>query len=164
MPPTCHTTMTALQRMARLSDRLFDRLRHKRAFAVTEADAVDEDFSSLRGHKYAVLVTFRRSGAPVPSPVWFGLDDDGRAWVKTVAHSGKVKRLRHDSRAVLAASTRRGKPTGPSVRCTARVLPPEEWPEAEAALTAAYGIARRTFEGLLGETDPPAYIEIRCGR
>jgi len=156
--------LTALQRVTRLSDRLFDRLRHKRAFSVTDGTTVPGDLSSLRASKYAVLVTFRRSGAPVPSPVWFGLDDDGHAFVKTTSHAGKVQRLRRDGRAVIAASTRRGNPRGPAIQCTARVLAPEEWPRAEAALATAYGAGRKTFERMLGGADTPAYIEISAGR
>ena len=88
------------ERIARMSDRMFDRMRDKRAFTITEDTATDGDFSSLRGHHYAVLVTFRRDGQAVPSPVWFGLDDRGGVvYVHTAPHAGKVKRLRRDSRA-----------------------------------------------------------------
>jgi PPOX class probable F420-dependent enzyme len=44
-----------------------------------------------------LLVTFRRSGEPVPTPVWFGLHE-GRVYVESLADAGKVKRLRHDQR------------------------------------------------------------------
>src|SRR5687768_8530199 len=88
--------MSSSERMARFSDRVFDRLRDKRAFALTEARAVDGDLDSLRGHKYAVLVTFRRDGEAVPSPVWFGVDAAGRAYLKTRYDAAKVKRLRND--------------------------------------------------------------------
>ncbi len=32
-------------------------------------------FDSLRGHKYCRLLTLRRNGVAVNTPVWFGLSD-----------------------------------------------------------------------------------------
>jgi PPOX class probable F420-dependent enzyme len=157
--------MTAFERLARFSDRMFDRLRDKRAFTLTDNNAIDGDFESLRGHKYAVVVTFRRSGDVVPSPVWFGVDEKGNAYVKTRHDAGKVKRLRNDSRALMALSNTRGKPTGPAIRGTGRVLPREEWPHAEEALAAAYGTGRKISERVLGGPEEMgAYIEITPGR
>ena len=157
--------MTALQRVARFSDRIFDRLRDKRAFTVTDEEAADGDFSSLRGHKYAVVVTFRRHGEAVPSPAWFALDDQGRAYVLTAPHAGKVKRLRRDSRVVLAPSSLRGRPEGPAVRGTGRILPEAEWARAEEALAAAYGLGRKMFQRVLGgPAEMRVYLEITPGR
>ena len=153
--------MKLIERIGRLSNRMYDRMRHPQAFTIGEGDAVDADFSALRGKKYAVVVTFRRSGEAVPSPVWFGIDDAGRAFVHTMHDAGKVKRIRNNPQALIAPSTVRGKPTGPAIRATARVLPKEEGPHAEAALAAAYGISRKIYEGILG--GPPemgTYIEI----
>ena len=36
----------------------------------------------IRGQKYVALATFRRSGAAVFTPVWFG-EGDGKLYVKT---------------------------------------------------------------------------------
>ncbi|HVM41200.1 MAG TPA: PPOX class F420-dependent oxidoreductase [Acidimicrobiia bacterium] len=153
--------MGVRSRLARLGDRMFDRLRHPAAFSVSDDGAVDGDFDSLRGRPYALLVTFRRDGTPVPSPVWFALDSDGRAYVKTVTHAGKSKRVRNNGSALLAPSTMRGKPVGPAVRGTARLLAAAEWGRAEEALASAYGMDRRIFERLLGEPDEDvAYLEV----
>ena len=157
--------MAIVERLARLSDRMFDAVRDKRAFMVTEDDAVDGDFDSLRGQQYVLLVTFRRTGEAVPSPVWLGLDDQGHGYLKTAPEVGKVKRLRHDDRVLLAPCNARGKPTGQAVKGTGRVLPREEWPRAEAALAAAYGSGRKVFERVLGSSeDQTAYIEVRPAR
>jgi len=157
--------MRAFERMARFSDRVFDRVRHKGAFSLTDDDAVDGDFDSLRGHRYAVLVTLRRNGDVVPSPVWFGLDEAGHAYVKTRHDAGKVKRLRNDARVLVAPSNARGKPTGPAIRGTGCVLAEHEWPRAERALAAAYGAGRRMSERVLGgPSEMAAYLEIRPGR
>jgi hypothetical protein len=66
------------ERIGRSLNRVYDRMRDPAAFRVRAEDAVDGDFEALRGHKYAVVVTFRRSGEPVPSPVWLALDESGR--------------------------------------------------------------------------------------
>jgi PPOX class probable F420-dependent enzyme len=153
--------MRAFERVARLGDRVFDRLRDKRAFTISEDRAVDGTLDSLRGRKYALLVTFRRNGDPVPSPVWFGVDERGVAYARTGAHAGKVKRLRNDGRVLLAASTMRGKPVGPAIRGTARILPRGEWAHAEATLAAAYGVLRRLEGRAIGSgEDVVEYIEI----
>lgn len=153
--------MSAFERLARFSDRVFDRLRDKRAFILTDDDAIDGDFASLRGHKYAVVVTFRRNGDVVPSPVWFGVDAKGHGYLKTRHDAGKVKRLRNDSRALIARSNMRGKPTEPVIRGTGRVLPTEEWTHAEETVAAAYGAGRRISERVLGGPEEMgAYIEI----
>ena len=151
----------AFERFARLGDRLFDRLRDRRSFALDDHSAGDGDLTALRGHAYGVLVTFRRNGDALPSPVWIAVDGEGRAYVKTRHDAGKVKRLRNDARAVVAPSNARGRPTGPAIRATGRVLPREEWPHAEATLAAAYGIGRRVSERVLGgPEDLAAYIEL----
>jgi uncharacterized protein len=154
-----------VSRAARLADRMFDRLRHRGAFAADDGDAVDGDFEPLRGRPYALLVTFRRNGAPVPSPVWFGIDRDGTVYVHTAEAAGKVKRLRNDDRVLLAPATARGKPLGPAIRGRARLLPEAEWAHAEAVLAAAYGTGRRIFGRMAAASgDPPAYLAITPGR
>jgi hypothetical protein len=76
-----------------------------------------------------------------------------------------VKRLRNDSRALIALSNIRGKPTGPAIRGTGRVLPKEEWPHAEETLAAAYGTGRRISERVLGGPEEMGgYIQIMPGR
>lgn len=143
-------------------NRFYDRARNRRAFDVDEHDAIDGDFEALRGHNYALLVTFRRSGQPVPSPVWFGLDAEGRAFVETEPGTGKLKRIHNDPRALIAPSSVRGNPKGPAVRGTARVLPESEWPHAEQTLAAAYGLGRKLYERAFMRGGPAShtYLEI----
>ena len=93
-------------------DKVYLRLRHPRSFDVRAGEA--GAFDALRGHKYALLVTFRRDGTPVPTPVWFGIGADGNVYVESFVEAGKLKRLRNDPRAVLAPCTVRGKPVGPA--------------------------------------------------
>ena len=52
---------------------------------------------ALADHRFVSLTTFRRSGAPVSTPVWVARDGDALV-VLTPSGSGKVARLRHDPR------------------------------------------------------------------
>jgi PPOX class probable F420-dependent enzyme len=153
--------MSVAERLSRISNKVYDRMRSKAAFTISADGAVERDFEPLRGHKYATVVTFRKSGEAMPSPVWFGLDDAGRAYVRTLHDCGKVKRIRNNGKALIVASTTRGKPTGPVLAGIARVVPREEWPHAEAALAAAYGTGRKVYERVLGGDEAMGtYIEI----
>jgi PPOX class probable F420-dependent enzyme len=99
----------------------------------------------VAAHKRALLVTYRRDGTPVPTPVW-AAHGGGRLYVRTERDAGKLKRLRNDSRLLVAPCTVRGKPLGAPLEARARMLAPAEEPVAEAALAARYGLGRELFE------------------
>ena len=140
--------MTLGQRLAALSNRFYDRMRHRDAYTAARGPATAEGFGALRGHKYCLLVTYKRSGEPVPTPVWFGLDAEGKLYVHTESDAAKLKRIRHDARVRVAPANVRGKPVGPVAEGSARVLPPAEHDRAERALRANYGLGRRIYEGM----------------
>jgi len=96
-------------------------------------------------HKRALLVTYRRDGTPVPTPVW-AAPAGGLLYVRSERAAGKLKRLRNDSRLLVAPCTVRGKPLGAPFEARARMLAPAEEPVAEAALAARYGLGRELFE------------------
>lgn len=99
----------------------------------------DKLFANLEGHQYINLTTFRKSGIPVATPVWFSLGD-GKLYVFTAATAGKVKRIRNNSRGLqLAPCTFSGKPLGPSTDAVARILPDGEETAARSALRERYG-------------------------
>ena len=129
-------------------DRVYDGMRHRDAFTAARQQPTVQGFDALRGHKYCLLVSFRRSGEPVPTPVWFGLDEAGLLYVRTEGAAAKVKRIRADARVRVAPATVRGKPTGPLAEGTARVLEPEQERRAERALQSNYGLGRRLYEGV----------------
>ena len=56
---------------------------------------------------FVSLTTFRRSGEAVSTPVWIARDGDALI-VTTPSTSGKVKRLRNNSRVEIRPSSRRG--------------------------------------------------------
>jgi PPOX class probable F420-dependent enzyme len=107
-------------------------------------------FSALEGEEFIVLTTYKRSGDPVPTAVWFA-ERDGRLYVTTQSQAGKAKRIRATGRVSVAPSDRAGNVTGPAVDAAARVLGPDEAGAAEAALRAKYeqydAVAGRLPEG-----------------
>lgn len=133
--------------MPSLPNRFYDWIRHPAARSLAEEQPVVSGFDRLDGHKYCLLVTYKRDGEPVPTPVWFGLAD-GKLYVRSDAGAAKVKRIRNDPRARIAPCTSRGKPLGPPAEGRARVLAQQSDTEvAEAALRANYGLGRRLYEG-----------------
>ncbi len=141
---------------------IYDRVRSPEATAAARAGAATSGFSALRGHKYALLVTYRRSGEPVPTPVWFGLDGDARLYVRSDADAAKIKRLHADARVLVGPSDARGKPLGPLAAGTGRECAPAERDRAEAALRASYGLGRRVYERVIGERTPSTYLEVNA--
>ncbi|MGW4248275.1 PPOX class F420-dependent oxidoreductase [Nocardia sp. NPDC004722] len=141
---------------------VYDRLRDREAFSIDESTATAGDFAALRGHRHAVLVTFRRSGEPMPSPVWFGLDGAGNAYIFTERKSGKVKRIRNNPDALIAPCNIRGRPLGPAVRATARILDESEWPHAEQARNSIYRLVPRLYDRLFfgGVPEETVYLEL----
>ncbi len=109
-----------------------------------ESEDQAHDFSVMEGHKYLSLTTFRKSGKPVPTPVWF-VEKNDKLCVWTQLKSGKVKRLRHNSRVTLAPCTMGGKVVGPTVEGTARLVSAREKEEVRLLLLAKYGWMQRLF-------------------
>jgi PPOX class probable F420-dependent enzyme len=77
-------------------------------------------FDHLRRENYIDLVTYRKSGVPVHTPVWFA-EKDGALYVMTRSDSGKAKRIRNNPRVEIAPSTIRGKRMGDGIPGVARV-------------------------------------------
>jgi uncharacterized protein len=64
--------------------------------------------TTLGEQRFVSLTTFKRNGEGVPAPMWIGRDG-ADLFVWTPADSWKVKRVRNNSRVLLAPSTRFGK-------------------------------------------------------
>src|SRR5215831_12377197 len=90
----------------------------------------------LAGRRYVSLTTFRRDGSPVSTPVWVVSDDGRRLLVWTGAGTWKVRRLRRDARALVAACNVRGVERGPRLHAVAREIPD---PGIDELLRRKYG-------------------------
>jgi len=95
----------------------------------------------------------------VPTPVWFGLADD-KLYFRTYANAAKIKRIRAEPRVLVGPCDVRGKPKGPMVEASARVLSEPEEERAERAIQANYGLFRRAYEGGFGMKVAGAYVEL----
>jgi uncharacterized protein len=111
--------------------------------------------AAIQGQKYISLTTFRKNGAAVAIPVWFG-EGDGKLYVMTRSISGKYKRIRNNPQVRVAPCTMRGGVTGPESAAIARTLPVEEHSRARQIINGKYWLARLPL--LWSRTD--AYIEI----
>ena len=95
----------------------------------------------ISGQKYISLVTFRKNGAAVATPVWFG-EENGKLYVMTRSDMGKFKRIRNNSKVRIAPCTMRGKVTGPEFSATTRIIPESEAAAARATINRKYWAAR----------------------
>jgi len=155
--------MTVAERGRRLENRLYAAIRHSRARDAASAAPAPGSLRSLDGHRHCLVVSYRRSGEPVATPVWFALDGE-RLVFESDADSAKVKRIRRDPRVRVAPCTIRGNPVGPPLEGVARVLDGEPAEAAELALDGKYGRLRRVLTGM--RPVPPAglaYVEVRAG-
>lgn len=101
-------------------------------------------FANLQGHQYANLTTFRKTGVPVTTPVWFALQD-GKVYITTQASAGKLKRIRHTPAVEIGPSDARGASRGPTVAGEAGILPPAEHAQADQLLSRKYGLLYTLF-------------------
>lgn len=122
--------------------------------------------SSLDDARYFNLATFRKNGSAVETPVWFApLADDapGVYCVFSAGDAGKVKRLRRDQTARVAACDVRGKLQGQWLQARAELI---EGADADAALEALrrkYGWQMRLADvlaRLAGRFHRRAYIRV----
>jgi uncharacterized protein len=97
--------------------------------------------AEIHNQKYISLTTFRKNGAGVATPVWFGEDGD-KLYVMTRSDMGKMKRIRNSPQVRVAPCTMRGKVTGPEFAATARILPTEEHAPARETINRKYWMAR----------------------
>ena len=120
-------------------------------------------FERLDPEQTVSLTTFRRSGEGVATPLWFVRDGEV-LYMRTIAGSGKVKRLARDPRVTLAPCTWEGALTGPSVDGVGRVMAADE-PAVERAdrlLDEKYGEERARMTQMMEEQQEPLlFLELR---
>lgn len=121
-----------------------------------------DPFRQILGERHISLATFRKTGEAVRTPVWFA-EFGGRLYLRTIANSGKVKRIRNNRRVKLAPCTIHGKVTGDWIDADACVLtrtnPNVEI--ADRALDEKYGQERRDMTRLMREQGKTlVYIEL----
>ena len=79
------------------------------------------DFQALSAARYVSLETYRKSGAPVRTPVWITADA-GKLYCWTLTDTGKIKRIGANSNVRLAPCDAGGALEGEWVAAQARIL------------------------------------------
>lgn len=112
---------------------------------MTETPQASAVLDALEGHEFMNLITYRRSGQAVVTPVWFARGGDC-LFVMTIDGSGKIRRIRHTAAVDIGPSDRAGKPLGPTAPAVARILDEHETKRADELLAAKYGMMKRVFD------------------
>ena len=117
----------------------------------------------LAAERYINLVTFRKNGVGVPTPLWIARIGD-KLYAFTDGTSAKMKRLKASDRIQIAACDARGNVRGEYLEGHARKIgDPAMAERVLAALTQKYGWQLRVlsvFSRLAGRINRRAYIEI----
>ena len=93
--------------------------------------------------KYLNLETFRRSGESMKTPVWF-VQDGETIYVRTLANSGKVKRIRNNGRVTIVPCKMDGTVTGTWMPAVAREIQnPEVDRKVDRLLDKKYGLMKK---------------------
>ncbi len=87
------------------------------------------DFQALAAANFISLESYRKSGAPVRTPVWITAEG-GKLYCWTLTETGKIKRIRANSDVRLAKCDASGNLEGDWVAARARIL------DSPAALNA----------------------------
>ena len=108
---------------------------------------------SLADEQFIALTTYRRTGAPVPTPVWVVPVMGGRLGFYTTMGTGKTKRLKHTDRVSMQPCGRRGEADPGALTTTGTARMVHSGPDFEAvhaAVKAKYGFEYQLVTKLIG--------------
>lgn len=112
---------------------------------------------------YISLLSYKRDGGEVPTPVW-AAPLDGKLVIFTLKDSFKVKRVRRNPKVRVAKCTVRGEIRGPWFAGTCAIVEdPQHEARAYAALNKKYGMMMRMgtfFRTLTGGLDKRVVLEV----
>jgi uncharacterized protein len=121
-------------------------------------------FDLFHHQQYLNLETFRKSGIGVKTPVWF-VQEGETLFVRTVANSGKVKRIRNNTHVNIAPCKVDGALLGEWVPALAREIKDKETDrKVNRLLDKKYGLVKKMFglvSALQGRKD--TVLEIKLG-
>lgn len=88
--------------------------------------------------KYLNLETYRKTGQPVSTPVWFA-EQNGVLYIYSLANAGKIKRIRNNPHVRVAPCDFRGKLKGEPVDAEAVILDSAGAERGHTLLNQKYG-------------------------
>lgn len=149
-----------LRRVRRYENAATGAVRSPEANDVVRQPTIPWDATVAGEAAFCLLVSFRRDGTPVPTPMWAGCDGT-RVVVRSGRSDAKVGRVRLEPRVLLAACDARGRPRSAPMEGRARILESRsEVRRAEAVLRQAYGAERRLYGLVRAPFLRMTYIEI----
>jgi uncharacterized protein len=92
--------------------------------------------------KYLNMETYRKTGEPVATPVWFA-EEHGTFYISSLAHAGKVKRIRHNPKVRIVPCDAGGNPKGAWLEAKARILDARGAARGHTLLNQKYGWMKR---------------------
>ena len=92
--------------------------------------------------KYLNLETYRKTGEPVATPVWFA-EEHGTFYIYSLAHAGKVKRICRNPKVRIVPCDAGGHPKGAWIEARARILDARGAARGHALLNQKYGWMKR---------------------
>lgn len=102
-------------------------------------------FEPLTRQEYLNLETFRKTGVGVKTPVWF-VQEGSSLYVRTIANSGKVKRIRANRRAAVAPCKADGTLLGDWIAVQAReIKDPAAARRIDRLFDQKYGFRKKMF-------------------
>ena len=118
--------------------------------------------NEISAQKYINLETFSKNGEAMRTPVWFVVDGE-RIYVRTVADSGKVKRIRRNGRINLAPCKMDGTLLGEWKPVLAReVSDGDVAKKVDRLLDQKYGLMKKLFSlGDIFKKPAQTVLEIR---
>jgi uncharacterized protein len=102
----------------------------------------NDKLAQFLNQNYLNLESYRRSGTPVATPMWFA-ERGGTLYVYSLADAGKVKRIRNNARVRIVPSDIRGRPKGEWVEARARILDEPGAALGHRLLNEKYGLMKR---------------------
>ncbi|MBV9886572.1 MAG: PPOX class F420-dependent oxidoreductase [Acidobacteria bacterium] len=106
-------------------------------------------FAPLDRQNYLNLETFRKNGVGVRTPVWFAADPTtdlrsrgAKLYIYTIENTGKVKRLRNNSRVRIAPCNRTGGVKGEWIDANAKIVKGAEAERGSKLLTQKFFLKR----------------------
>jgi PPOX class probable F420-dependent enzyme len=97
------------------------------------------DIEEILASKTVLLETRKRDGSWVPTPVSL-VTSAGHTYFRSYDHAGKAKRLRNFDEVRATRCSMRGKPSGPTITGTARLLDGAEAETARSALAHRFPV------------------------
>ena len=149
--------MTLSERFSKATYRLYPHITYDAADELTTASP-ERGLEGLEGHRHCAVVSYKRDGSAVSTPVWFGLSG-GRLYFRTLEDSYKLRRIGRRADVLVAPCNPRGAPIGPPVAGRARILAASEEEVAERAIQANFGLGRRAYKRAIGDA-PARYVEV----